>query len=215
MSSIESFIEVPFHFRHCCWFCGEPAASEFTFPHNQHLIFDCPHPTVTLPSCDECFKLAMKARVRSINEVKSRVNQGLVQRYKRDLAIGINWTKAELENSGFEEGSFAGFQKSAWFMFEVARNRVNFNGWPLVVAGVELISDFEDAPVFLFDGIYYPNIDTAITQFTYVYGLDRQYFRQVLAKLGTSKFADAVRFCRLLVGSTPNEKALALTSLVK
>jgi hypothetical protein len=39
------------------------------------------------------------------------------------------------------------------------------------------------------------------------------FLRQVLAKIGTGKFAQAVRICRLYIGATPDEKSRALREL--
>lgn len=205
----ESYIDVPFNFRHHCWFCSEPAGHSFTFPHSAHLIFDCPHEVLTIPSCLECSHAANKATVRSIWQVEQSVKTYLIKKYRKDLAIGLNWTEEELANSGFEGGSFAGFQKSAWFMYQVAKDRVNFRGWPLVLNGVEIINEEVDRE-FCFDGVSYPNIDQAIEHYSLNFSLDSDFLRRVLAKIGLQQFAKAVRFCRLYVGATPNEKSKAL-----
>lgn len=205
----ETYIDVPFNFRHHCWFCSEPAGHSFTFPHSAHLIFDCPHEVLTIPSCLECSHAANKATVRSIWQVEQSVKTYLIKKYRKDLAIGLNWTEEELANSGFEGGSFAGFQKSAWFMYQVAKDRVNFRGWPLVLNGVEIINEEVDRE-FCFDGVSYPNIDQAIEHYSLNFSLDSDFLRRVLAKIGLQQFAKAVRFCRLYVGATPNEKSKAL-----
>lgn len=205
----ETYIDVPFNFRHHCWFCSEPAGHSFTFPHSAHLIFDCPHEVLTIPSCLECSRAANKATVRSIWQVEQSVKTYLIKKYRKDLAIGLNWTEEELANSGFEGGSFAGFQKSAWFMYQVAKDRVNFRGWPLVLNGVEIINEEVDRE-FCFDGVSYPNIDQAIEHYSLNFSLDSDFLRRVLAKIGLQQFAKAVRFCRLYVGATPNEKSKAL-----
>jgi hypothetical protein len=144
MTYPENIIDISFEYRHLCWLCGEPSQVFFTFPHrfyadifnDAYVVHDCPHPLLSVPSCQECRSLASKAEVNSIWAVKAVVKKGLKRIYKKDLAIGINWTKEELANSQFEGGNFAGFQKSAWFMFEVAKQRVDFNGWPIVLAGI-------------------------------------------------------------------------------
>lgn len=205
----DSYIDVPFNFRHHCWFCSEPAGHSFTFPHSAHLIFDCPHEVLTIPSCLECSRAANKAEVRSIWQVEQSVKTYLIKKYRKDLAIGLNWTEEELANSGFEGGSFAGFQKSAWFMYEVAKDRVNFRGWPLILNGVEIINEDVDRE-FCFDGVSYPSIDQAIEHYSLNFSLDSDFLRRVLAKIGLQQFAKAVRFCRLYVGATPNEKSQAL-----
>ena len=207
-----TYIDVPFEYRHHCWFCSEPAGHSFTFPHSAHLVFDCLHETITLPSCLECSRAAHKAEVRSIWQVDKQVKIYLIEKYRKDLAIGLNWTQDELANAGFEDGSFAGFQKSAWFMYEVARDRVNFRGWPLVLAGIEIDNE-ESNREFRFDGVCYPSIDEAIEHYSLNFDLDLGFLRQVLAKMGPSSFAKAVRFCRLYVGATPNEKSQALREI--
>ena len=205
----DSYIDVPFNFRHHCWFCSEPAGHSFTFPHSAHLIFDCPHEVLTIPSCLECSRAANKAEVRSIWQVEQSVKTYLIKKYRKDLAIGLNWTEEELANSGFEGGSFAGFQKSAWFMYEVAKDRVNFRGWPLILNGVEIINEDVERE-FCFDGVSYPSIDQAIEHYSLNFSLDSDFLRRALAKIGPQQFAKAVRFCRLYVGATPNEKSQAL-----
>ena len=207
-----TYIDVPFEFRHHCWFCAEPAGHSFTFPHANHLVFDCPHPTLTLPSCFECRCAAIKAKVRSIWQVTPYVKAYLIKKYRKDLAIGLNWTEAELANAGFEGGSFAGFQKSAWFIYQVAKDRVNFHGWPLVLDGIAVGND-EGNQEFCFDGVYYPSIDDAITHYSVNFDLDFKFLKQVLAKVGIENFARAVRYCRLYVGATPNEKSRALAEI--
>lgn len=205
-------IEVPFEFRHHCWFCAEPAGHSFTFPHQYHLIFDCPHEKITLPSCAECRQAAYKAKVGNIWQVAKYVKAHLFTTYRKDLAIGLNWTQDELENAGFEDGNFAGFKKSAWFVYQVAKQRVNFQGWSIVLNGVEIVDDNSQV-AFFFDGVNYPNIEQAIQHYSVNFDLDRNFLRKVLAIFGPKNFAKAVRFCRLYIGATPNEKAQALGEL--
>ncbi len=207
-------VETPFQYRYSCWFCGEPAARCFSFPQPDNIILNRVHPSLSLNGCDECCRLAYKCQAQSIWRVRQQVKQQLLQLYQKDLAIGINWTKEELANSGFEGGNFAGFQQSAWMMFEIAKARVNFSGWPLVVAGLELESlQWQAKEIFCFDGIEYPSTDDAAAHYAKAFDLHLTFFRQVLHRLGQDNFAQAVRFCRLLLGSTPDERKAALKQL--
>lgn len=212
MSELENIIETPFNNRHQCWFCGEPSSCYFSFPHQYHLVFDCSHPTLTLPCCAECSKAAIKAKVRSIWQVEQQVKKYLIKKYQKDLAIGLNWTREELVNSEFEGGNFAGFQKSAWFMFEVAKQRVNYKGWKLVLNGIAIEQD-DATEIFQFDGVCYPTIEDAIVQYSENFALDNVFLRKILAILGLERFAQSVRYCRLYIGATPDEKSRALRDL--
>jgi hypothetical protein len=204
-----TLIDIPFKQRHQCWFCGEPSELTFGFPHQYFPVFDCPHPSLSVPSCRECSRLARKAEQHSIWAVGNAVKRFLTQTYRRDLAIGLNWTKEELANSEFETGNFEGFQKSAWFMYEVAKQRVNYQGWPLSLDGVELAVDYISTE-FLFDGITYPSIEIAIEQFVDSYDLPLWCFQKALLVVGITEFGKAVKFCRLLIGRTPEQQKLAL-----
>ncbi len=222
--------ETPFNKRHCCWFCGEPNNADFVFPSHsslsayqgdKSLLITCPHPVISVPSCTECQRLAKKARVHTIWAVKAFVKQQLLKCHAKDLAIGINWTQAELETSEFDGGNFAGFAKSAWFIYEVAKGRVNYSGWPLVAEGVELDELLLDEKItddFSFDGVVYPSLTDAITHYAKTFRLDEHFVSEVLQYIGNGDisertFARAVRFCRLLVNATPNERKVALKQL--
>lgn len=223
--------ETPFDKRHCCWFCGEPSHVVFIFPSyssafsnesDKYLSLSSTHPVISIPTCRECQKLANKAEESTILAVKAYVKRQLIQRYAKDLAIGVNWTEQELATSEFEQGNFAGFAKSAWFIYEVAKTRVSYLGWPLVANGIELEEiDLEEleAETFTFDGVMYPSLSDAINHYAKIFILDEQYVIAVLQYLGNGdidekSFAQAVRFCRLLVNASPNERKVAFKELV-
>ncbi|NMP17772.1 hypothetical protein [Thalassotalea sp. Y01] len=205
-------IEVPFHFRHLCWFCGEPYAQVFSFPptHSEHL--NCPHPHLNVNACSECAKFAKKAKGHTIFSVRQEVKQALLKAHQKDLAIGQNWTKQELADAGFEDGNFAGFAKSAWFMFEVARDRINFKAWPLVVSGQQIDSIYQGMS-FQFDGVTYPDIYHAVDFFAKTYDLNNPFILAVLNIIGTEQFAKAIRLARTCVGFTPQERQQLLNKL--
>ena len=228
--------ETPFNKRHCCWFCGEPRHVEFIFPNNssvaantpytyqdtKYLLLSCPHPKISVPCCGECQKIASKAEVDNIWAVNAFVKKQLIKRYTKDLAIGVNWTKNELSTSEFEQGSFSGFAKSAWFIYEVAKGRVSYIGWPLVADGIvldKLEHEIEQLEVFHFDGVMYPSINDAIEHYGNIFLLDQQYVNAVLQHISngnvdSTSFAKAIRFCRLLVNATPNERKAAFKVLL-
>lgn len=223
--------ETPFDKRHCCWFCGEPSHVFFIFrtyqttcsyESDEKLSPSRSQPVISIPSCRECQQFANKAKEKNILAVKSHVKKKLLTRYAKDLAIGVNWTKEELATSEFEQGNFAGFARSAWFMYEVAKTRVSYLGWPLVVNGIELEEiDLEQIEVepFSFDGVLYPSLAEAINHYAKIFLLDEYYVSAVLEHLGNGhiddkSFAQSVRFCRLLVNASPHERKVAFKALV-
>jgi hypothetical protein len=224
--------ETPFDKRYCCWFCGEPSHVDFIFPftnthsilyhETKHLLRSCPHPKISVPCCSECQKIASKAQVDNIWAVNTFVKEQLLKRHTKDLAIGINWTQQELSSSEFEQGNFAGFAKSGWFIYEVAKSRVNYIGWPLVADGIKLDDSThkeEQSVPFYFDGVLYPSITDAIEYFGNIFSVDPSYVSAVLQHMANGKsnekvFAQVIRFCRLLVNATPTERKLAFNALV-
>lgn len=214
--------ETPFDKRHDCWFCGEPNQYVFNFSNTIDYKGSESNaiPKLSLPSCKECYQVAKKSLMKAKDEgqyysiwtIKAEVKQYLIQYHRKDLAIGINWTKAELEESEFEEGNFSGFQRSAWFMFELAKARVNYVSWPLIVDGITVLDEYQEQS-FNFDDVSYPNIEQAINHYANILSLSPDYFRSVLALLGDEHFAKTVRFCRLLVAANAFERQQALRQL--
>lgn len=218
--------ETPFNKRHKCWFCGEPNQYVFTYLNtfeshvSENTSITKPSSKFSLPSCKECYQIAKKSITKAKHErlhhtiwtIKSEVKHYLVQHYRKDLAIGINWTKAELEESEFEQGNFAGFQRSAWFMFELARARVNYVSWPLIVDGITVLDEYEEQS-FNFDDVVYPTIEQAMQHYADILSISLDYFRSVLELLGDDHFAKVVRFCRLLVADNAYERQQALRQL--
>lgn len=214
--------ETPFNKRHDCWFCGEPNQYVFTYKNAFEIQNSTNQPItqLSLPSCKECYqaanKLISKAKTErqhySIWTIKAEVKQFLVKHYRKDLAIGINWTKQELEDSEFEQGNFSGFKRSAWFMFELAKARVNYVSWPLIVDGITLLDEYQENS-FSFDDVVYPTIEAAIEHYANSLSISYDYFRSVVALLGREQFAKAVRFCRLLVAANASERHQALRQL--
>lgn len=216
-------IDIPFEYRHHCWFCGEPNQFYFSFPPEEtdfpthfgathFTVPDCIHPNLTVPSCGECLRLSKAADADSIWQVKAAVKRQLIHIYRKDLAIGLNWTQEELATSEFEGGNFEGFKRSAWFMYEVAQGRVNFNGWPISLNGIELEPPIE-SQAFTFDGMTYPCFEDAIDHYCKTFKINKDYLKAVVYKVGIARFAYAVRYCRLFVGATPNEMKQGLKDL--
>lgn len=207
-------IETPFEYRHVCWFCGEPSCSRFVFAVNGRAIIEPVHPSLSLNVCQECSLLANKSNAENIWQVRLDVKQGLMRKYHKHLAIGINWTQQELEQAEFEGGNFETFKRSAWMMYEIAKARVSFNSWPIEIAGIDIEERQYLLPEpFVFDGVEYPSLDDAICHYVKNFSLHKAYFMQVLSFVGKENFSKAVRFCRLQVGATPDERKHALLSL--
>jgi hypothetical protein len=79
----------------------------------------------------------------------------------------------------------------------------------LSLEGIELDVDYIGTE-FTFDGVTYPSVDLAIEHFIETYDLSAENFKKALSIVGIDQFGKAVRFCRLLIGRTPEQQKLAL-----
>jgi hypothetical protein len=205
-------IDVPFEFRHCCWFCFEPANNLIEFPAKKFNVVDCSHPHLIIPSCHECSSLAIEQNHDDVWLCQAHVKQRLMHRYRKHLAIGLHWTEQELAEADFQGGNFESFQRSAWFMYQVAQQRINFNGWPLTI-DYQLISENLSDLSFMFDGVNYPSIAEAIAHYADAFSLNQFFVKQLIILLGEKQFSSAIRIARTMVGSTPQERQQMLQEL--
>ncbi|MGI2260156.1 hypothetical protein [Shewanella sp. GXUN23E] len=204
-----SVIDIPFEYRHLCWFCGEPGSTSFNFKAGKN----SPHPSLKLPCCTECHALAVKAPATSVWECLSGVKDALIKRYAKHLAIGDNWTREELEASGFSCRILSGFRESGWMMYEIARDRVNFSPWPLSLDGIAL--DEHRATLFAFNGLSFGSVGKARDYYQALYGLDREFFTSLINLLGQPRFGYALKLARLYRTSGARDKQRVLRELAE
>ncbi|WP_434339886.1 hypothetical protein [Motilimonas cestriensis] len=213
MMTDHAAIDVPFSFRHQCWFCAEPSKQSLNFPLHEDEIALCEHIPLQLPCCPECLSIAKQHKwsTTHIDMFRSKLKKALALRYKKHLDIGNNWTKEELEQSEFNGKAFEGFKKSAWMMFEIAQGRMEFQGWPIIVNGLE-ISAFTQ-PSFSFDGEEFPHLEAAVQEYAKRFQINSTYLSAVVDKIGSTRFSAAIRHCRIHPLDEPEDLAL-LVSLV-
>jgi len=198
-------VEIPFNYRHTCWFCGEPSDKKIKFPSYEYEINILDHLPLTLPSCKECSSIVKRSAFTSIYHYRDAIKKALTKKHQKTLSIGSNWTKKELEESELEGSAFEGFKRSAWPMFELMQGRINYQGWPLVVNNELLVIDSNNDS-FEFDGVLYVSLDDAVSHAVKTFFLDEALFTRVLSVLGKSKFSQAIRLCRLYPNLTTSSR---------
>ncbi|OAN18047.1 hypothetical protein A3K86_03775 [Photobacterium jeanii] len=210
MTSQHHAIDIPFEYRHTCWFCGEPYYDSFGFMPNPN--YEHQSEPLLIPSCQECFNCCKGIKVSSLDLLRDKVKEQLHKRYAKHLQIGINWTKEELEDCEFEGKALEGFRESAWMMFEIAKARVNYQGWPVSIDGMP-VAGISNAFQFEFDGIRYTGLQHAVKQLALSHGIPQPYLEQVIELVGREKMAYALRFCKTSYGYSEGQIKASIESL--
>lgn len=205
LSANYPLIDIPFALRHTCWFCAEPCDRIFNYQAQRYT----PHPSLAVPCCKECLTLASNSPLTSIWDCHMAVKDELLRIYAKHLAIGENWTEQELAESEFTCKVFAGFKKSAWFMYRVAKDRVTFTPWALSLNGVAI--DMEQYQLgFQFDGVNFSSISKAVTHYSQMLGLDKTFLQELVNLVGRERFGYAVRVARINMASAKAVKRQVL-----
>ncbi|MCG9698007.1 hypothetical protein [Shewanella sp. Isolate11] len=189
-------IDTPFNFRHICWFCGEPSGEAVCFPSDEIDFESISHDPISIPSCTECYQISLKINALSVDELRREVKDKIILKYQKELGIGANWTEIELQESDFDCAALSGFRQSAWSMYLIAKERVNFSGWELCIDSLPLDFQYETNS-FEFDGLQFKDVSSAIIHYVKIFSLDKQLLTESVDILGVDKFAQAVKFCRL------------------
>ncbi|CAM4173196.1 hypothetical protein [Vibrio neonatus] len=203
-------IDIPFNYRHTCWFCGEPSNVAVNFPTRPSAVLA--HTPLQLPACQECKTIASSCVTDSVWDLQLQVTNALMKRYAKHLGIGINWTKQELAETQLEGTSFKGFTDSAWMMYEIAKGRVDFSGWPLALNGVPL-DIIDDSYGFEFDGARFINFQTAVDFYQKSESLNKHLFDELVALLGQKQLAYALRIARLYPSITKRQAEQVLAEI--
>ena len=144
--------------------------------------------------------------------LRDKVKEQLHRKYQKHLQIGVNWTKEELEQSEFEGKALEGFRESAWQMFEIAKARVNYKGWPLTIDGMPVAAMSTSFHV-QFDGITYTSLSHAVEQLAKSYAIPQPYLEQVVEVVGRDRLAYALRFAKTTYGYSTAERESSIASL--
>ena len=203
-------IDVPFEFRHTCWFCGEPYYESHSFmatPNYEHQALP-----ILVPCCQECFSLCQSVKASGLDLLRDKVKEKLHRKYEKHLQIGANWTKQELDESEFEGKALEGFRESAWEMFEIAKQRVNYTGWPLTVDGLPVMESSSRFHVE-FNGIRYTSLAQAVEQLAKAYSIPQPYLEEVVEVVGRDRLSYAIRFAKATYGYSPEQREASIGSL--
>jgi hypothetical protein len=203
-------IDIPFDCRFTCWFCGE----------NSHKTIVTSISTrqqrysVNMPICDECKSYQCHNDAYSLAKLRERIKAKIVVRSAKELSIGANWTEEELQSSELHGGAFDGFKRSGWPMYLIAKDRVNYNGWPLCIDGIPIESTAIDE-TFEFDGLTFTNFITMLDYLSKTFSLNQDFLSKVLAVYGNDRAIEAVKFCRLVPNHSVSQREKALEDLIE
>ena len=112
----------------------------------------------------------------------------------------------------FEGSAFEGFKRSAWMMHTIAKERVNYPGWPLSLGGIPMNLKVFSAS-FEFDGICFSDMEAAVDHYIKTFHLDAQLLREMVQLVGEQRFAYAIRICRLYPIVTRDERQQILKDI--
>ncbi|PTQ09131.1 hypothetical protein CWO33_20715 [Vibrio splendidus] len=191
-----SHIDTPFNLRHTCWFCGEPSSNLVEFPKTAQAIAKIGHSPIALPACNECARINYSKNLTSIWSVRDQIKHTLIDKYAKHLGIGENWTEQELIDSDFSGSTLGGFGRSAWKMYQIAKQRVDYKGWPLSVDDIPL-EVYDETSGFEFDGTRYASINSCIDYFTKAAGVDKELLSQLVDIVSSERFSYALRIAKL------------------
>jgi hypothetical protein len=131
-----------------------------------------------------------------------------------ELSIGANWSEAELEESELNGGAFDGFKKSGWAMYLIAKDRVNYSGWPLSINGIPLECISKDE-TFEFDGLSFTSFIGMLDYISHSFSLNKEFLKQVLTIYGNNRAIEAVKFCRLVPNESKSHRDKAINDLIE
>ncbi|MCK6262983.1 hypothetical protein KP803_06780 [Vibrio sp. ZSDE26] len=189
-------IDIPFNFRHQCWFCGEPSLSLLMFPRNATAQDRIEHAPLALPACSECQSIKSSHHLQSVWQLRAHIRQALISKYAKHLGIGENWTKQELVDSEFSGAILGGFGKSAWKMYEIAKQRVSFQSWPLSINEIPLSSS-DDTSRFEYNGTTYSSVKACIDYFVQATNIDEELLTQLISLVTPKRFDYALKIAKL------------------
>ena len=128
--------------------------------------------------------------------LRDKLKQALMIKYAKHLGVGENWTEQELIESDFSGAILGGFGKSAWKMYEIAKQRIEYQGWPLSVDDIP-IEAYDDNNGFEFDGTRYASVQSCIDYFSKAAGINKELMTELVEIVSPVRFGYALRIAKI------------------
>lgn len=206
-------IDIPFEYRYTCWYCGEPSDDTVIYGAEDFDASDSILRQLEIPACDECRHTLKAFTGKTVDDSLRFLKDALLHHYSKHLAIGSRWTEQELIESDFTGLALEGFGRSGWGMFEIAKARIAFPGWPLSVDEIAIDFRQHSNVPFEHDGIQFTNLKAAIRYYSKTFNISADYLLSAVEIVGQENLTRAIRFCRLNPASNDDEQELFLDDL--
>lgn len=101
-------------------------------------------------------------------------------------------TEQELQESEFSGALLGGFGESAWKMYEIARDRLSYQGWTVAIDSIPVEGE-DETYGFEFDGVRYMSLNTCIEHLIKSLRLDKELLPSLVDLLGPEKLDYALK----------------------
>lgn len=155
-----------------------------------------PHEAMSVPACQECAEIRYSNHINSIWLLRDHIKHTLITKYAKHLGIGENWTEQELAEYNFTGALLGGFGRSAWEMYQIAKDRVSFKGWPITLDEMP-IDAFDEASHFTYGGTRFISLGACIEYYVKAAGVDRELLDQLVDIVSAKRFSYALRVAKL------------------
>lgn len=208
-------IDVPWHLRRLCFYCGENADCEDHVPptsryHDFMSLYDS-HPPILVPSCRQCNKILADSLQRDVYERFDDCKELLLKKLSTLLMYGGLWDEDSLEYAGFT-GDLGKFSNSVIKQVEIAKERMEWQHWNVFIDGGEVVKG-ESTGKIKMDNKEFKSLDHVLEYGRRVYKIPVRYLEKVLGVVGSAKADYALSVCRTQKVTTEAEMNMVLEDL--
>lgn len=191
-------IDVPYEFKHICFYCGESADTVDHVPpvsrYYDYIGLYDKHPAITVPSCMECNLLLSDSLQEDIYGRFDEAKKRLTVKLKKYLKYASIWDENELDNASFT-GDLQRFAENVMIEASVAKERLEWQHWALSIDGAELYN-LDDSTWIEVGGMRFKKYDHVLEYVKKVHKVAPLYFEKVVEVVGLSKVDFALHYCK-------------------
>lgn len=206
-------IDVPYIYRYKCFYCGEPASQDDHVPpvsryYDFMSIYDT-HKPLTVPCCSECNIDLGDSLQADVFFRFDECKKLLVNKLSKVIRMGELWDEDSVKDSEVT-GDLKRFIDGLKVMSAIAKDRIEWTGWPVSVDGKTLLRS-DDVKSVKINGKTFTSIENAIQYANKALKIPIPYLEKVLALVGDNRLQYAVTICM----NKPVKSAQAMESVIE